>query len=95
VKPQWVHCKLGEIIEQPCSDVLAHTPEVCIGAHLYNEYPAIRDGQDSWGVCTTSIECKNVLTTILTVMSAMDPHMMNLRLGVVLVCRLVLVGFVG
>jgi hypothetical protein len=31
-----------ENIEQPCSDVLAHTPEVCKGTHLYNEYSAIR-----------------------------------------------------
>jgi hypothetical protein len=46
VKPQRVHCKLGETIEQPCSDVLEHTPEVCKGAHLYNEYPAIQDGHD-------------------------------------------------
>jgi hypothetical protein len=30
-----------ETIEQPCSDVLAHTPEVCKGTHLYNEYSAI------------------------------------------------------
>jgi hypothetical protein len=29
-----------ETIEQPCSDVLAHTPEVCKGTHLYNGYPA-------------------------------------------------------
>jgi hypothetical protein len=29
VKPQWVHYKLEEAIEKPCSDILAHTPEVC------------------------------------------------------------------
>jgi hypothetical protein len=28
-------------IEQPCSDVLAHTPEVCKGTHPYNDYSAI------------------------------------------------------
>jgi hypothetical protein len=77
VKPQRVRCKLGEIIEQPCSDVLAHTPEVCKGAHLYNEYPAIQDGHDSWGICITSLECKTVFTTMLTVMSGMDPHMIR------------------
>jgi hypothetical protein len=31
VKPQLVHCKLEEAIEKPCSDILAHTPEVCKG----------------------------------------------------------------
>jgi hypothetical protein len=35
-------CKLVETIEQSCSDFLAHTLEVCKGAHQYNEYSAIR-----------------------------------------------------
>jgi hypothetical protein len=74
VKPQRVRCKLGNTIEQPCSDVLAHTPEVCKGTHLYNGYPAIHDDHDSWGMCTTSIECKIVITVVLTVISSMDPH---------------------
>jgi hypothetical protein len=42
VKPQWVYYKLDETIEQPCSDFLAHTSEVCKGAHRYNEYSAIQ-----------------------------------------------------
>jgi hypothetical protein len=42
VKPQRVRGKLVKTIEQPCSDVLAHTPEVCKGTRLYNEYSAIR-----------------------------------------------------
>jgi hypothetical protein len=42
VKPQWVHYKLDETIEQPCSDFLAHTSEVCKSAHWYNEYSAIQ-----------------------------------------------------
>lgn len=77
MKPQRVRCKLGETIEQPCSDVLAHTPEVCKGTRLYNGYPAIKDDRDSWGMCTTSAECKTVLTAVLTVMSGMDPHMIS------------------
>jgi hypothetical protein len=77
VKPQWVRCKLGKTIEQPCSDVLAHTPEVCKGTRLYNGYPAIKDDHDSWGTCTTSVECKTVITVVLTVMSGMDPHMIS------------------
>jgi hypothetical protein len=31
-----------ENIEQPSSDVLAHTPGVCKGTRPYNEYSAIR-----------------------------------------------------
>jgi hypothetical protein len=38
VKPQWVRHKLDETIEQPCSDWLTHTSEVCKGARRYNEY---------------------------------------------------------
>jgi hypothetical protein len=77
VKPQWVRCKLGKTIEQRSSDVLAHTPEVCKGTHLYNGYPAIQDDRDSWGMCTTSAECKTIITVMLTVMSGMDPHMIS------------------
>jgi hypothetical protein len=41
VKPQWVRNKLEETIEQSCSDVLAHTLEVCKSARQYNKYSAI------------------------------------------------------
>jgi hypothetical protein len=39
------------------------------------------DNHDSWVMCTTSAECKIVITAVLTVMSGMDPHMIrwNLR----------------
>jgi hypothetical protein len=77
MKPQWVRCKLGKTNEQPCSDVIAHTPEVCKGTHLYNGYPATEDDHDSWGTYTTSAECKTVITVVLTVMSGMDPHMIS------------------
>jgi hypothetical protein len=77
VKPQRVCSKLGKTIEQPCSDVLAHTPEVCKGTLLYNGYPAIKDDRDSWGMCTTSAACKTVITAVLTLMSGMDPHMIS------------------
>jgi hypothetical protein len=93
VKPQQICCKLGKTIEQPCSDVLAHTPEVCKGTHLYNGYPAIKDDRDSWGMCTTSAECKTVITAMLTVMSGMDPHMISgTRVGLI---ELGLVSLVG
>jgi hypothetical protein len=42
VKPQWVCYKLDKIIEQCCSNFLAHTLEVCNDAHRYNEYLAIQ-----------------------------------------------------
>jgi hypothetical protein len=77
VKPQWIHCKLGETIEQPYSDVLAHTPEVGKGAHLYNGYSASKGDHDSWGMCTTSIESQTIMTAVLTIMSGMDPHMIS------------------
>jgi hypothetical protein len=41
VKPQWVHYKLDETIEQSYSDFLAHTLEVCKSSRRYNEYLAI------------------------------------------------------
>jgi hypothetical protein len=36
-----------------------------------------KDNHDSWGTCTTSAECKTVITFVLTVMSSMDPHMIS------------------
>jgi hypothetical protein len=77
MKSPRVCCKLGKTIEQPCSDVLAHTPEVCNSTRLYNGYPAIKDDCDLWGMCTTSAECKTVITAVLTVMSGIDPHMIS------------------
>jgi hypothetical protein len=84
VKPQRVCYKLGKTIEQPCSDVLAHTPEVCKGTRMYNGYLDTEDDRDSWGMCTTSVEYKTVITAVLTVPSGMDPHMISgTRVGLV------------
>ena len=33
---------------------------------------------DLWVKCTTSAECKTVITAVLSVMSGLDPHMINL-----------------
>jgi hypothetical protein len=77
MKPQRVRYKLGKAIEQPCSDVLVHTPEVCKGTRMYNGYLAIKDDCNSWGRCTTFAECKTVITVMLTIMSGMDPHMIS------------------
>ena len=84
MEPQWVCCKLGKTIEQPFSDVLAHTLKVCKGTRLYNGYPATEDDRGSWETCTTSTECKTVITAVLTVMSGMYPHMISgTRVGLV------------
>jgi hypothetical protein len=84
VKPQWVRCELSKTIEEPCSDVIAHTLEVCKGTHLYNRYLAIKDDCDAWGMCTTSAECKTIIIAVLTVMSGNDPHMISgARVGLV------------
>jgi hypothetical protein len=37
----------------------------------------LEDNHDSWVTCTTSTECKTVITAMLTVMSGMDPHMIS------------------
>jgi hypothetical protein len=93
VKPQRVRCKLGKTIEQPYSDVVAHTSEVCKGTRMYNRYLTIKDDHDSWGTCTTSAECKTVITVVLTVMRGMDPHLISgTRVGLV---ELGLVSLVG
>jgi hypothetical protein len=54
---------------------------VCKGARLYNGYLASKDDHDSWGMCTTSIECKTIITVVLTIMSRMDPHKISENLG--------------
>jgi hypothetical protein len=63
---------------------------VCKGTRLYNGYLAIKDDHNSWGMCTTSIERKTVITAMLTVMSGMDPHMIS---GIWV--RLVVLGLVS
>jgi hypothetical protein len=50
---------------------------------------ASKDDHDSWGTCTTYIECKTIITVMLTVMSLMDPHKISGNLG-----RFGLVGLV-
>jgi hypothetical protein len=50
---------------------------MCKGTRLYNGYLTIQDDRDSWGMCTTSAECKAVITAVLTVMSGMDPHIIS------------------
>jgi hypothetical protein len=78
VKPQWIRYKLDETIEHPCSDFLAHTPQKCVRVLIGTTSIRLsKDNHDSWGTCTTSAECKTVITIVLTVMSGMDPHMIS------------------
>jgi hypothetical protein len=57
---------------------------VCKGTRLYNGYSTTKDDRDSWETCTTSVECKTVITAVLTVISGMDPHMISgTRVGLV------------
>jgi hypothetical protein len=95
VKPQWVRNKLEETIEQSCSDSW-HTPWKCVRALVGTTSIRLsKDNHDSWVTCTSSTECKTVITAVLTVMSGMDPHMIRwnlrwvwIRFGLVgMVCR--------
>jgi hypothetical protein len=38
------------------------------------------DNHDSWVLCTTTAECKTIITAVLTVMNGMDPHMISWNL---------------
>jgi hypothetical protein len=59
-----------------------HTPWKCVRVLIGTTSIRLsEDNHDSWVTCTTSAECKTVITAVLTVMSGMDPHMIrwNLR----------------
>jgi hypothetical protein len=61
-----------------------HTPWKCVRVLIGTTSIRLsEDNQDSWVMCTTSIECKSIITAVLTVMSRMDPHMIsgNIRMG--------------
>jgi hypothetical protein len=85
VKSQWLRYKLDKTIEQSCSDILAHTSEVVRVLIGTMSIWLFKDNHDSWGTCTTSAECKTVITTALTIMSSMDPHMISGKLVWVMV----------
>jgi hypothetical protein len=62
--------------------IACHTPRKCVRVLIGTTSIRLsKDNHDSWGMCTTSAECKIVVTVVLTVMSGMDPHMItwNLR----------------
>jgi hypothetical protein len=57
--------------EKPRSETLA--------THLGSEYgtckPGLEGNRDSWESCATSAECKTDISTMLTIMSSLDPQM--------------------
>jgi hypothetical protein len=59
-----------------------HTPWKCVRVLIGTMSIRLsEDNHDSWVTCTTSAECKTVLTVVLTVISGMDPHMISGNLG--------------
>jgi hypothetical protein len=55
-----------------------HIPQKCVRVLIgTTSIQLSKDNHDSWGMCTTSVECKIVMTVVLTVMSGMDPHMIS------------------
>jgi hypothetical protein len=55
-----------------------HTPWKCVRVLVGTTSIRLsEDNHDSWVTCTTSAECKTVITVVLTVMSGMDPHMIS------------------
>jgi hypothetical protein len=55
-----------------------HTPWKCVRVLVGTTSIRLsEDNHDSWVRCTTSAECKTVITVVLTVMSGMDPHMIS------------------
>jgi hypothetical protein len=59
-----------------------HTPWKCVRVLISTTTIQLsEDNHDSWVMCTTSAECKTVITAMLTVMSRMDPHMISGNIG--------------
>jgi hypothetical protein len=49
-----------------------HTPQKCVRVFIGTMSIRLsKDNHDSWGMCTTSVECKTIITVMLTVMSSM------------------------
>jgi hypothetical protein len=59
-----------------------HTPWKCVRVLIGTTSIWLsEDNHDSWVTCTASVECKIVITVVLTVMSGMDPHMISGNTG--------------
>jgi hypothetical protein len=72
-----------------------HTPWKCVRVLIGTTSIRLSDdNHDSWVTCTTSAECKIVITAVLMVMSGMDPHMISWNLRWVWFGWLVEVDFI-
>jgi hypothetical protein len=59
-----------------------HTPWKCVRVLIGTTSIRLsKDNHDSWVTCTTSTECKTVITAVLMIMSGMDPHMISGNIG--------------
>jgi hypothetical protein len=59
-----------------------HTPWKCVSVIIGTTSIRLsEENHDSWVTCTTSTECKTVITAVLTVISGMDPHMTSGNIG--------------
>jgi hypothetical protein len=59
-----------------------HTPWKCVRLLVgTTSIQLFEDNHGSWVTCTTSKECKTVITAVLMVMSCMDPHMISGNTG--------------
>jgi hypothetical protein len=59
-----------------------HTPWKCVRVLVGTmSIQLSEDDHNSWVTCTTSTECKTVITAVLMVMSGMDPHMISGNIG--------------
>jgi hypothetical protein len=55
-----------------------HTPWKCVRVLVgTTSIRLYEDNHNSWVTCTTSAGCKTIITTMLTVMNGMDPHMIG------------------
>jgi hypothetical protein len=55
-----------------------HTPWKCVRVLIGTTTVRLsEDNHDSWVMCTTSTECKIVITAVLMVVNSMDPHMIS------------------
>jgi hypothetical protein len=59
-----------------------HTPWKCVTVLVGTMSIRLsKDNHDSWVTCTTSVECKTIITAVLMIMSGMDPHMISGNTG--------------
>jgi hypothetical protein len=59
-----------------------HTPWKCVRVLVgTTSIQLSTDNHDSWVTCITFVECKTVITAVLTVMSGVDHHMISGNIG--------------